>query len=70
LRGIAEHFQLNFAFVHSDQDGKITKYCDWVLLSKRPTLPGSGGSQGKSRGNPAPALLWTDDYSNLLQVLR
>jgi hypothetical protein len=70
LLGISERFRLNYVFVHSDGDGQITSYNDWVLLSKRSTLPASSVLRSGSREHLTAARLWTDDYSNLLQVLR
>ena len=71
LKGIAERLGVNYAFVHSDGDGKITRYSDWVLLSKRPELPGDLLSENQSRQHLFQAeRLWTDDYSNLFHALR
>ena len=71
VQGIAERLRVNYAFVHSDGDGKITSYSDWVLLSKRPVLSGNFTSENQSQQQRARATTsWTDDYSNLFQVLR
>jgi len=71
MQSIAERLRVNYAFVHSDGDGKITKYSDWVLLSKRPTLFGDLVLENRSQQQQARSVrLWTDDYSNLFQVMR
>ena len=66
ILGAARNFHLNYVFIHSSGDGRVTLYNDWVLLSKgtvlRP-LKGEGTAHGTER-------LWTDEYSNLFQVLR
>ena len=72
LQKVAEHFKLRYALLHTDGDGGITSYSDWVLLSRDPTIVDSlrGSTGNLSRPlKPEPAL-WTDDYSNLFSVLR
>src|SRR5258708_894070 len=71
MQGIAERLRVNYTFVHSDGDGKITSYSDWVLLSKRPSLPGDLFSENQSQQpHVRITTLWTDDYSNLFRALR
>jgi hypothetical protein len=72
LLRVAEHFKLRYAFLHTDGDGGITSYSDWVLLSRDPTILDSlRGSTGNLSLPLKPELaLWTDDYSNLFSVLR
>jgi spermidine synthase len=72
LLRVAEHFKLRYAFLHTDGDGGITSYSDWVLLSRDPTILDSlRGSTGNLSLPLKPQLaLWTDDYSNLFSVLR
>jgi hypothetical protein len=73
LRRIAERFKLHYALLHTDGDGGVTTYSDWVLLSRDPavlnSLPASTGSRRSGALKPDLAL-WTDDYSNLFWVLR
>jgi hypothetical protein len=60
----AEHYGLHSAWIRASGDGRISSDSDWMLLSYG-TLPKSGDiSAIRSVG------LWTDDYSNLLQLLR
>ncbi len=67
VAGIANDLRLNYAFVHDDGDGRIALYSDWMLLSRTPLPLSDVGplTETKSR-----KLVWTDDYSNLFQVLR
>jgi hypothetical protein len=67
VAGIANDLHFHYAFVHDDGDGRIALYSDWMLLSRAPLPLSVGGSliEPKSR-----QLVWTDDYSNLFQVLR
>jgi spermidine synthase len=73
LKRVAEHFKLRYALLHTDGDGIVTTYSDWVLLSRDPaivnSLPASAGGVSKNAIKPDLAL-WTDDYSNLFFVLR
>jgi len=73
LRRVAERFKLHFALLHTDGDGSVTSYSDWVLLSRDQTildsLPASTGSSRSGALKPDIAL-WTDDYSNLFWVLK
>jgi spermidine synthase len=66
LGGLAQHMQLNYVFVHSSGDNRVTMYNDWVLLSKSSVLRRLDWQPEPSRS----IRLWTDDYSNLFQVLR
>jgi hypothetical protein len=73
LMKAAERFGLSYAFLHTDGDNIYSNYSDWVLLSydqafldsiltpleKQASIPRSSSSS-----------VWTDDYSNLFQVLR
>lgn len=70
---IAEHFQLHYAFLHSEGDGTIATYNDWALLSRDQMALNSiatPAEQNKTVGQRSNMPLWTDDYSNLLGLLR
>jgi hypothetical protein len=70
---IAEHFQLHYAFLHSEGDGTIATYNDWALLSRDQMALNSIATpteQNKTLGQRSNMPLWTDDYSNLLGLLR
>jgi hypothetical protein len=73
LLGIAEHFGLDYAFFHTSGDGKIAGQSSWVLLCRDKELLESFSTprQTPSLQTTLPTVrLWTDDYSNLLQVLK
>ncbi len=70
LYEIAQNMKLKYAMVHSDGDGRISLYCDWVLLS-RASLDDRLGAAVRDQRKPSRNVrLWTDDYSNLFAVLR
>ena len=72
ISSAAEHFGLKSAWVGSSGDGRITMANDWMLTSKDSALLSSPVLLKASRTkNPhLPAFrMWTDDYSNLFQVL-
>ena len=61
----ARHYGLHFAWIRSAGDGRISSDSEWMLLSYG-ELPKSSGDLSALR----PVRLWTDDFSNLLQILR
>jgi len=66
---LAERFGLRSAWVGSGGDGETTSPSDWMLLSQ--TNATVAGAAGTLDGVRLPeSRLWTDDYSNLFQVLR
>ena len=73
LSRVAAHFRLKYAFLHADGDGVTTSYNDWVLLSADDRVLNSILTPAETRSSQPPVThisLWTDDYSNLLQILR
>ncbi len=73
LSKIAERFGLKYAPLHTSGDDVTTMYSDWVLLSFDEKFINSLLTPAESASS-APLVshisLWTDDYSNLFQVLR
>lgn len=69
----AEEFAIPCIWAQSDQTDSLTSTSDWMLLSHDSAFLNSAGVQ-EIRGIEKPALpqarLWTDDYSNLFQVLK
>jgi hypothetical protein len=70
---VAEDLRLHYALLHSDGDGAITTYNDWVLLTRDPSEMNSIATVAEQstvaqQGRDLP--LWTDQYSNLLSVVR
>jgi spermidine synthase len=69
----AEEFSIPCVWVQSDKTDSLTSNSDWMLLSHDSTFLNSTDAQ-ESRGIEKPRAprvrLWTDDYSNLFQVLK
>jgi hypothetical protein len=68
----ADHFGLNLVWVHAKGDGLLSAESEWMLLS-RGELPQSGPDAtviGRRQLVLPSIRPWTDDYSNLLQILR
>jgi len=68
VEAVASEQKLSATFVHDDGDGRATLYSDWMLVRHDESRLGIDA-------NPAPGtrqrgFLWTDDYSNLLHVVR
>jgi hypothetical protein len=63
---------LKAVLVHSEGDGRATLGSDWVLLSTEENFPAVVSSAMGAGGN-APNIRtihpWTDDYSNLIQIV-
>jgi hypothetical protein len=73
LNRVGEHFGLHYSLLHTDGDRDITSYSDWVVLTQDEkllaSLPASTGALRNSALRPD-LPMWTDDYNNLLWVLR
>ena len=71
LAGLAQEFGLAQVVLRSDGDPQTASQAAlWVLLARYPQpLAISVGLESNAASNRAP-VLWTDDRSNLLQVLR
>jgi hypothetical protein len=66
---LAARFGLRSAWISSSGDGETVSTSEWMLLSQSNRLV--AGAAGTLDGIRLPeSRLWTDDYSNLLQVLR
>jgi spermidine synthase len=70
LAGVAEELSLDSVFVHSDGDNRTTKYSDWELLWARSSKHHLDLAEGREPQVTRSARLWTDDYSNLFELLR
>jgi hypothetical protein len=63
-------------FVHSDGDGRITRPTDWMLVSSgnnHSNVDPPAQVAGAGGGDPTPIRTippWTDDYSNLIRIIR
>jgi hypothetical protein len=72
VAGLAQHFNLQATRVHHPESRSFSAKTDWVLLSTNPTrlqnplITAVGAPLDYDEHVP----LWTDDYSNLLRVVR
>jgi hypothetical protein len=68
---IAQRFNLNSGWVHSD-GGPFCKPSDWILLARTDEVLGQPAvsRQLQSLDSQRKVRLWTDDYSNLFQILK
>jgi hypothetical protein len=68
--GAAEQFGLKTTFIHSNGDGRATSESDWALLSQRDQFEGVDSVGKVVVSKEAHIRSWTDDYSNLFQILK
>ena len=71
IQNIASHFGLKSARAHQS-GGQLVKPSDWVVLARDNSVLGQPGIASKLRplDSPRRVGLWTDDYSNLFQILK
>jgi len=72
VAGVAATLDLGCAFFDTSGDGKISGPSSWVLLSRDKNLLEFYSAQTPSSARqaaPRVVRLWTDDYSDLFQVL-
>jgi hypothetical protein len=70
---LADYFHLNRVVIDDPGNSSGVFRSLWMLLARDPVLLSSPAiaSRGKDLGDYSPSIkLWTDDYSNLLQILR
>jgi len=71
VQGQADHFRLGAALIDDDGDGGRVSPSTWMLVTRNEDFLKQ--PQIVSRSSPQPAYtgfrLWTDDYSNLFQIL-
>jgi hypothetical protein len=71
VRGLAAHFGLAYKFI-ATIDGNLTWRNDWALLARDPARLAIAPISDMAEFEPsnAPVVVWTDDYSNLLRLLK
>jgi len=72
LRGLSREFNLALIIVHS-RTGKVTAGTTWGLLSRNPQvfeIPELRSAAAAYRKSGDSTVLWTDDYSNLLDLVQ
>ncbi len=70
---LARHFDLGFALIHDRPEAGVAAPSLWVLLGRDPALLASPAIQSRVEpmgGYTTDIRLWTDDYSNLFQILK
>lgn len=72
LVGLAERNHLAYLRLHKDKSFKLDELSDWVLMSRNPETLKIAAFDGHIAPMPEPeaAVYWTDDYSNLFEVLK
>jgi hypothetical protein len=72
VAGLAREFQYSFVHVHPTWLRGFSSQADWILLSKDAALLRAPDLVQLSvpYGNTSRTILWTDDYSDLMHVLR
>jgi hypothetical protein len=70
---LADYFHLNGAVIESRGDGERSQDATWMLLSRNPAFfhqPLFAGRTTPRAPSASGLHLWTDDYSNLFQILK
>ncbi|MGB3220325.1 MAG: hypothetical protein WBD79_23250, partial [Anaerolineae bacterium] len=70
---LADEFQLGAVLIQHPGDRLQSYDSLWMLLSREPAflqLPAIASRSTPRPASQAAARLWTDDYSNLLQIIR
>ncbi len=72
---VAQYYKLQMAIVQSpaEKNNPAANYSIWVLLTRNPKLleaPALAGNLAPLSGFRTDILPWTDDYSNLIQIIK
>jgi spermidine synthase len=71
--GLADHFDLALAYIDSSAVGDLAWGSSWMLLAQNPKIlqqPEIAKATTPRNLNDYHSRLWTDDYSNLFQILK
>jgi spermidine synthase len=71
IEEVARHFGLTSGRVHQSS-GPLVKPSDWIVLARNNSVLGQAAFTGRVRSlaSRRKVRLWTDDYSNLFQILK
>ena len=71
VHALAERFKLHSGWVHAD-GGPMSQASDWILLARTDGVLGQSELTNRlqSLDSQRKVRLWTDDYSNLFQILK
>jgi hypothetical protein len=70
---LADHYHLGYVLIDDPGDYSTTSHSIWMLLSPDPSrleVPAIQGRAAPMDGYVSRVRLWTDDYSNLFQILK
>jgi hypothetical protein len=72
LRKLAQHYDLQCVWIHDVVDSRMLASSDWVLMSRSKQIFAQPdiASRVRSLEGVREVRLWTDDYSNLFQILK
>ena len=71
--GLADHFNMDRVVIEDSGDGHYTSSSTWVLLARDPNVlavPAIANRAKPMAGYITSLRLWTDEYSNLFQILK
>jgi hypothetical protein len=71
IREIAQHFGLTSGSIHQS-GGPLVKPSDWIVLARNNSVVGEAAFMRRLKplDSHRKVRLWTDDYSNLFQILK
>ncbi len=71
VQEIANHFKLTSGRIHQSI-GPLVKPSDWIVLARNNSILGQAAFTGRLQplDSQRKVRLWTDDYSNLFQILK
>ena len=70
---LADHFGLTRVLIKNTGDGVITYQSEWILLARDPALlanPAISSNAEPMSDYVSHVRVWSDDYSNLFQILK
>ena len=71
--GLADHFGLDRIVIEDPSDGHFTSASTWMLLARDPAVLAVSAILSRAKpmaGYTTSLRLWTDEYSNLFQILK
>ncbi len=72
LVALAVKNHLSYVRLHKEPAANLEEYSDWVFMSRDPEALKLPAFADRIAPMPPPeqGILWTDDYSNLVQILK
>jgi len=71
VKALADHFGLSAVIVQDQGDGERAFWSTWMLVTRNQAFlqQPQVAARSESTDDLPPVRLWTDDYSNILQVI-